>query len=72
LRSTLPEQLYLLTRISVLLTRHLVHLHSGIDAQFSMPLRLMVTGQLQTSAIGVVLKLFGREAVVTRLQPYLQ
>ena len=37
-----------------------------------MPLRLMVTGQLQTPTIDAVLELFGGEAVVARLQPYLQ
>ncbi len=39
--------------------------------QFAMPLRLMVTGQLQTPAIDAVLEVFGQEAVVARLQPYL-
>jgi glutamyl-tRNA synthetase len=39
--------------------------------QFAMPLRLMVAGQLHTPAIDAVLEVFGREAVVARLQPYL-
>jgi len=36
--------------------------------QLAMPLRLLVTGQLQTPAIDAVLELFGREAVLARLQ----
>ncbi|MEM4987391.1 glutamate--tRNA ligase [Collimonas sp. H4R21] len=39
--------------------------------QIAMPLRLMLTGQLQTPAIDAVLELLGREAVIARLQPYL-
>ncbi|KAF3997742.1 glutamate--tRNA ligase [Glaciimonas immobilis] len=37
----------------------------------AMPLRLMLTGQLQTPAIDLVLELFGREVVLERLQKYL-
>jgi glutamyl-tRNA synthetase len=33
-----------------------------------MPLRLLVTGQLQTPAIDAVLELFGRETVLARVQ----
>jgi glutamyl-tRNA synthetase len=36
--------------------------------QLAMPLRLLVTGQLQTPAIDAVLELFGREAVLARIQ----
>jgi hypothetical protein len=36
--------------------------------QLAMPLRLMLTGQLQTPAIDAVLELFGRETVLARLQ----
>ena len=36
--------------------------------QLAMPLRLLVTGQLQTPAIDAVLELFGRETVLARLQ----
>jgi glutamyl-tRNA synthetase len=36
--------------------------------QLAMPLRLLVTGQLQTPAIDAVLELFGREAVVARIR----
>ncbi|MBC7490804.1 MAG: glutamate--tRNA ligase [Glaciimonas sp.] len=39
--------------------------------QIAMPLRLMMTGQLQTPAIDIVLELFGREVVLDRLQKYL-
>jgi glutamyl-tRNA synthetase len=35
--------------------------------QLAMPLRLIVTGQLQTPAIDAVLELFGREVVLARL-----
>ncbi|HYD62232.1 MAG TPA: glutamate--tRNA ligase [Noviherbaspirillum sp.] len=40
--------------------------------QLAMPLRLAVTGQLQTPSIDAVLELFGRETVVTRLQKFIQ
>jgi glutamyl-tRNA synthetase len=36
--------------------------------QLAMPLRLLVTGQLQTPAIDAVLELFGREVVLARVQ----
>ncbi|HEY5801682.1 MAG TPA: glutamate--tRNA ligase [Burkholderiaceae bacterium] len=39
--------------------------------QLAMPLRLMVTGQLQTPAIDAVLELFGRDAIVARISKYL-
>jgi glutamyl-tRNA synthetase len=39
--------------------------------QMAMPLRLMVTGQLQTPAIDAVLELFGRDVVLSRLKKYL-
>ena len=39
--------------------------------QLAMPLRLLVTGQLQTPAIDAVLELFGRDAVLARLQKIL-
>jgi glutamyl-tRNA synthetase len=38
--------------------------------QLAMPLRLIVTGQLQTPAIDAVLELFGREAVRARLAAF--
>jgi glutamyl-tRNA synthetase len=39
--------------------------------QIAMPLRLMITGQLQTPAIDAVLQIMGREAVLGRVQKYL-
>jgi glutamyl-tRNA synthetase len=39
--------------------------------QLAMPLRLMLTGQLQTPAIDAVVELFGRETVQARLAKYL-
>ncbi len=39
--------------------------------QMAMPLRLMLTGQLQTPAIDAVLQLFGRETVLARVQKHL-
>ncbi|SFB33653.1 glutamyl-tRNA synthetase [Collimonas sp. OK607] len=39
--------------------------------QIAMPLRLMLTGQLQTPAIDAVLELLGRDTVIARLTPYL-
>lgn len=39
--------------------------------QLAMPLRLILTGQLQTPAIDAVIDLFGRDAVLTRLRAHL-
>ncbi len=39
--------------------------------QLAMPLRLVITGQLQTPAIDAVLEVFGRDTVVVRLAKYL-
>ena len=39
--------------------------------QIAMPLRLFVTGQLQTPAIDAVLELFGRETVIARVKKFL-
>ena len=39
--------------------------------QMAMPLRLMVTGQLQTPAIDAVLQIFGREAILARVSKFL-
>ncbi len=39
--------------------------------QLAMPLRLAVTGQLQTPSVDAVLALFGRELVLQRIAPYL-
>ncbi len=38
--------------------------------QLAMPLRLLVTGQLQTPSIDAVLELFGRDVVVKRIAKY--
>ncbi|HCY64361.1 MAG TPA: glutamate--tRNA ligase [Oxalobacteraceae bacterium] len=39
--------------------------------QLAMPLRLLITGQLQTPSIDAVVELFGRETVLARLAKYL-
>jgi glutamyl-tRNA synthetase len=39
--------------------------------QLAMPIRLAVTGQLQTPSVDAVLLLFGRDVVLKRLAPYL-
>ncbi|MES2538944.1 MAG: glutamate--tRNA ligase [Pseudomonadota bacterium] len=39
--------------------------------QLAMPLRLMITGQLQTPSIDAVIELFGRETVTARLASHL-
>jgi glutamyl-tRNA synthetase len=39
--------------------------------QIAMPLRLIVTGQLQTPAIDAVLQIFGREAILARLAKFI-
>jgi len=39
--------------------------------QIAMPLRLFVTGQLQTPAIDAVLEIFGRDTVVARVAKFL-
>jgi len=36
--------------------------------QLAMPLRLLVTGQLQTPSIDAVLELFGRDVVISRIK----
>ncbi|WP_188566152.1 glutamate--tRNA ligase [Undibacterium terreum] len=38
--------------------------------QLAMPLRLLLTGQLQTPSIDAVVELFGREVVLSRLKKY--
>ena len=42
--------------------------HSFKMPQLAMPLRLLLTGQLQTPAIDAVLELFGRDVVLARVQ----
>jgi len=46
--------------------------HSMKMPQLAMPLRLLVTGQLQTPSVDAVLALFGREVVLHRLAPHLK
>ena len=46
--------------------------HSMKMPQLAMPLRLVVTGQLQTPSVDAVLALLGREVVSNRLAPYLK
>ena len=45
--------------------------HSLKMPQLAMPLRLVLTGQLQTPAIDAVLELFGRAAVLSRIEKFL-
>jgi len=45
--------------------------HSLKMPQIAMPLRLIITGQLQTPAIDAVLQVFGRDTVSARLAKYL-
>ena len=45
--------------------------HSLKMPLMAMPLRLLVTGQLQTPAIDAVLELFGRATVCARLQKFI-
>jgi glutamyl-tRNA synthetase len=39
--------------------------------QLAMPLRLALTGQLQTPAIDAVVELFGRDTVLARVQKFI-
>lgn len=52
--------------ISVLMKQVLAK-HSLKMPQLAMPLRLLLTGQLQTPSIDAVIELFGRDVVLTRL-----
>jgi glutamyl-tRNA synthetase len=45
--------------------------HSLKMPQMAMPLRLMITGQLQTPAIDAVLELFDRDVILARVRKYL-
>ncbi len=56
--------------LSVLL-KEVLAAHQLKMPQLAMPLRLIVTGQLQTPAIDAVLALFGREIVLARLAKFL-
>ena len=43
----------------------------AIGAACMLPLRLIITGQLQTPAIDAVLQIVGRETVLARVSKYL-
>lgn len=53
-------------------TKEVLAAHKLKMPQLAMPLRLIVTGQLQTPSIDAVLELFGRDTVVARLQRFIQ
>ncbi|RZI41177.1 glutamate--tRNA ligase [Herbaspirillum sp. HC18] len=53
-------------------TKEVLAAHKLKMPQLAMPLRLILTGQLQTPSIDAVLELFGRETVVARLQKFIQ
>jgi glutamyl-tRNA synthetase len=55
--------------LSVLL-KEVLAAHKLKMPQLAMPLRLMITGQLQTPAIDAVLELFGRDVVLARLAKF--
>ena len=52
--------------IKQVITEHAINM-----PQLAMPLRLLVTGQLQTPSVDAVLALLGRDVVLSRLRPYL-
>ena len=49
-------------------TKEVLAAHKLKMPQLAMPLRLLITGQLQTPSIDAVLELFGRDVVLARLQ----
>jgi glutamyl-tRNA synthetase len=52
-------------------TKEVLAAHKLKMPQLAMPLRLMITGQLQTPSIDAVLELFGRDVVLARLAKFL-
>ncbi|HYD97153.1 MAG TPA: glutamate--tRNA ligase [Noviherbaspirillum sp.] len=52
-------------------TKEVLAAHKLKMPQLAMPLRLVLTGQLQTPSIDAVLELFGRDTVVARLQKFI-
>jgi glutamyl-tRNA synthetase len=54
------------------LIKQVITEHAMKMPHLAMPLRLLVTGQLQTPSVDAVLALFGREVVLHRLAPYLK
>ena len=54
------------------MTKEVLKEHELKMPQFAMPLRLMLTGQLQTPAVDAVVSLLGRDTVLSRLRQYLK
>lgn len=54
------------------LIKEVITEHAIKMPQLAMPLRLLVTGQLQTPSVDAVLALLGREVVLSRLRPYIK
>ncbi len=54
------------------LIKQVITEHAIKMPQLAMPLRLLVTGQLQTPSVDAVLALLGREVVLSRLRPYIK
>jgi glutamyl-tRNA synthetase len=52
-------------------TKEVLAAHKLKMPQLAMPLRLIITGQLQTPSIDAVLELFGRDTVLARLQKFI-
>jgi glutamyl-tRNA synthetase len=53
------------------LLKEILAAHKIKMPQLAMPLRLLITGQLQTPAIDAVIELFGRDAVVERIGKFI-
>lgn len=53
-------------------TKEVLAAHKLKMPQLAMPLRLIITGQLQTPSIDAVLELFGRDTVLARLEKYIR
>ena len=54
------------------LIKQVITEHAIKMPQLAMPLRLLVTGQLQTPSVDAVLALLGKEVVLSRLRPYIK
>ena len=54
------------------LIKEVITEHAIKMPQLAMPLRLLVTGQLQTPSVDAVLALLGKEVVLSRLRPYIK
>ncbi|MDL2283857.1 glutamate--tRNA ligase [Oxalobacter sp. OttesenSCG-928-P03] len=54
------------------MTKDILAGHKLKMPQLAMPLRLILTGQLQTPSIDAVAEIFGRERVLSRLMPYVE